>query len=216
MAIDGNPAGAVYFDGGDVTFARSSWSPDLAARLCAVLRHSAEVCELLPGIDRPDGDLGAVLVARGYLTADQLHAILRSAIIDAVMVLTVPLAQEASVADIRLEPDSEHWAGSFCRLPVQRARAEAARQAERMAGHGLAPADLVGAGPRAPCPPGRQATPEAGRGWRQFPAGAAIAGPRRGTAEGSAARRPRRPADTPPPLPPESFRRILDGLRNLG
>jgi hypothetical protein len=58
-------------------------------------------------------------------------------VLDAVIVLTVPLADDASVANIRLISDVSHWAESFCRLSVASVRAEAIRRAGRMGGFDL-------------------------------------------------------------------------------
>jgi len=113
MEIDGNPGGAIYLDKGHITFARSSWSPNLTARLSGILRPNADVRELLLSGDRPERDLGSQLIVRSYLTEDRLHAILRSIVVDAIMVLTVPLAEEATIAGIRFESAKKHWAESF-------------------------------------------------------------------------------------------------------
>jgi hypothetical protein len=138
MEIDGNPGGAIYLDKGHITFARSSWSPNLTARLSGILRPNAEVRELLLSGDRPERDLGSQLIVRSYLTEDRLHAILRSLVVDAIMVLTVPLAEEATIAGIRFESAKKHWAESFCRLPVHMVRREAIGRGERLASCGLA------------------------------------------------------------------------------
>lgn len=132
LEIDGNPDGAIYLDKSHITYARASWSPDLVARLYGVLEPTADVRDLLDGEDRPDRDLGTMLVRRGYLTVGQLQAILRSIVVDAVTVLSAPLTGDCTLAGIRFESARTHWAQSFCRLPVQLAQAEAAGQAERI------------------------------------------------------------------------------------
>jgi hypothetical protein len=133
LAIDGTPSGLVYLDRGHITFARTSWSPDLGTRLSGMLPPTDELRDLLLGADRPDASLGDLLVERGLVTRADLRETLESVIIDAVIVLTVPLAEEASVTDIRLEAPRSHWAGSFCRVRVDAARAQAATRAGRMA-----------------------------------------------------------------------------------
>jgi hypothetical protein len=133
LEIDGNPGGAIYLDQGHITFARASWTPGLLARLRGMLRPSGELRDLLLGEDQPDRDLGALLVERHCIARDELQAILRSVVVDAVIVLTVPLAEEVSVAGIRFEPSQAHWARSFSRLRVDSVRAEAVTRAERMA-----------------------------------------------------------------------------------
>jgi hypothetical protein len=201
LEIDGNPGGAVYLDKGHITFARASWSPNLIARLRAVLPPVADVRGMLAAGDRPDRDLGAWLVTRGYLTGDQLHAILRSIVIDAVMVLTVLLAEEASIARMRFEPAKTHWAQSMCRLPVHLVRTEAAGRAERMKRLSRSS-------------PARQSAANAAMPSR-LP-GAAVAGPGREPPGDSATVRPAWAGDGAlAPLPPESLIRVLDGLRKL-
>ena len=145
LEIDGHPDGAIYVDQGHITFARASWSPDLMARLYGVLQPTAQVRALLDGEDRPDRDLGTMLLRHGYLAVDQLQAILRSIVVDAVTVLTVPLSEESVFAGIRFESARTHWAQSFCRLTLHAVQAEAAGQADRMASFDMA-AGLVHAG----------------------------------------------------------------------
>jgi hypothetical protein len=186
LEIDGTPDGAIYLDKSHITFARASWSPDLVARLYGVLEPTADVRELLDGEDRPDRDLGTMLLRRGYLTVGQLQAILRSIVVDAVTVLTVPLTGDCLLAGIRFESARTHWAQSFCRMPVQLAQAEAASQAERLVG---ADPDvgLVRAGRAAPRRAGPGLPPPAWRnGDSQFAA-----------------------------LPAASLKRVVEGLRRL-
>ena len=40
LEIDGSPGGAIYLDRGEITFARSAWSPDLATRLTVLSARS--------------------------------------------------------------------------------------------------------------------------------------------------------------------------------
>jgi hypothetical protein len=132
LEVDGSPAGTVYLDRGHITFARTTWSPDLGTRLAGLLPGSDELRDLLLSADHPDGGLGDLLVGRGLITPDLLGATLRSVIVDAVIVLTVPLAEEARVSDIRLQAPRAHWAGAFCQVRVDAARAEAVARAEQM------------------------------------------------------------------------------------
>jgi hypothetical protein len=132
LEIDGSPAGTVYLDRGRITFARTTWSPDLGTRLAGVLPASEELPDLLLSADHPDTGLGDLLVRRGLLTPDVLAATLHSVIVDAVIVLTVPLTAESRVSDIRLQAPRAHWAGAFCQVRVDAARTEALARAERM------------------------------------------------------------------------------------
>lgn len=133
LEIDGSPAGTIYLDRGHITFARTSWSPDLGTRLASVLEPAAELRELLESADQPDGDLGEILVGRGFVARDVLQATLESVVIDAVLVLTVPLTDESSVADLRLESPRSHWAASFHQVRVDAVRAQALAAAARLA-----------------------------------------------------------------------------------
>ena len=138
LEVDGNPAGAIYLDRGYITFARASQVPDLVARLTYLLRPSGELGHLLHGGDQPDRDMGALLIQHRAIGADQLQAIVRSAVVDAVLVFLVPVVGESFVSDIRFRVPGAHWAGSYFRLPVDLVRAEAADRAERMARQSLA------------------------------------------------------------------------------
>ena len=127
LEIDGNPAGAIYFDRGHITFARASQVPDLVARLTYLLRPSGELGHLLHGGDQPDRDMGALLLQHRAIGADQLQAIMRSAVVDAVLVFSVPVAGESFVSDIRFQVPGAHWAGSYFRLPVDMVRVRGGR-----------------------------------------------------------------------------------------
>src|SRR5580704_3360653 len=132
LEIDGSPGGAIYLDRGEITFARSAWSPDLGTRLNGALGPVTGLRDLLAAEDRPAGDLGGQLVRRGYLSAAELESIVRSVVLDAIIVLTVPLSADAAISGIRLVPGVSHWAGAFGRLNVAAIRAEAVRRAGRM------------------------------------------------------------------------------------
>ena len=143
MEIDGNPAGTIYLNHGQITFAQASWIPDLSARLLGALRLSAASRELIVGPDRPDRDIGTVLVQRNYLSRGDLQAILRSVVVDAALVLMLPADRDAFVSDIRFAAPGTHWAdghwaGTFSNLCVDVVLAEVIKKAERMARFNLA------------------------------------------------------------------------------
>jgi uncharacterized protein DUF4388 len=151
LEIDGNPAGAIYLDRGEITYAQASWVPDLAARFCASQRPPADVRALLLGGD-PDGcgpaggveghrDLGATLLS--CVSRAELHALLRSVIVDAVLALTVPLSGDAAVSAIRFEAPRAHWASAFARLPLEWVREEAVCRAARLARYQVSPTSTV-------------------------------------------------------------------------
>jgi len=138
LEIEGNPAGTIYLTQGQITFARASWIPDLGARLPGALRPSAAAPDLIADPDRPDRDIGSVLVQRKYLSRDELQAILCSVIMDAARVLMAPADQDAFVSDVRFAAPGTHWAGAFSSLCVDFVLAEASRMAERVGRYNLA------------------------------------------------------------------------------
>ncbi len=72
------------------------------------------------------------------MARNELQSILRSAMIDALLALTTPLAGGSSVSDIRFEAPSAHWAAAFVRLPLETVQSEVARRAEQMSRAGVA------------------------------------------------------------------------------
>jgi hypothetical protein len=138
LEIDGNPAGTIYLNQGQITFARASWIPGLSARLPRALPPSAATPDLIAEPDRPDRDIGTELVQRKYLSRDHLQAILCSIVVDAALVLMVPVDQDAFVSDVRFAAPGAHWAGAFSSLCVDFVLAEASKMAERVARYNLA------------------------------------------------------------------------------
>jgi hypothetical protein len=133
LQVEGDPGGVIYLEQGQITYAQSDWSPDLAARLLGTLRSAEGLRDLVAEADRPAGNLGELLIERGHVSADELTALLHSVIVDAIIALTVPLADEANVGGMRLVSGQAHWAGAFTRLAIGAVRAEALRRGERMA-----------------------------------------------------------------------------------
>jgi len=103
-----------------------------------VLRPSAAAPGLIADPDRPDRDIGSVLVQRKYLSRDELQAILCSVIMDAALVLMAPADQDAFVSDVRFAAPGAHWAGAFSSLCVDFVLAEASKMAERVGRYNLA------------------------------------------------------------------------------
>jgi len=139
LEVTGDPSGAFYLDGGRIAFARASWVPDLAARLRAVHPALAGLAEPPPGQDADAAAIAGFAVQRGYLTPAGLHELIRSVVVDAFLVLTIPFALDSPVAAIRFTPTSTCRTEMFPRLGIGLVRAEALRVAERMAEHSLAP-----------------------------------------------------------------------------
>jgi hypothetical protein len=146
LEVTGSPSGVVYLDGGRIAFARASWVPGLAARLRAVSPALAGCGDMSSGSDADDADdaaLAGLAVQRGYLTPAGLHELIRSIVVDAFLVLTIPLAADSPVAAIRFTSTRTYWTEMFPRLGVDLVREEAVRRAERLAEHGLAPTTAV-------------------------------------------------------------------------
>jgi hypothetical protein len=143
LEITGNPSGAFYMDGGRIVFARASWVPGLAARLRAILPAPPGPGDLPPGQDADDASLAGFAVQRGYLTPAGLHELIRSVVVDAFLVLTIPLVMDTPVPAMRFTATRTYWTELFPRLGIDHVRGKALRMAERMAEHGLGPTTAV-------------------------------------------------------------------------
>jgi hypothetical protein len=146
LEVTGDPAGAIYLDGGRIAFARASWVPGLAARLYAACPALAAHGQPPPGGSGGDADdaaIAALAVQQGYLTPGALHELIGSIVVDAFLVLTIPVAVDSSVAAIRFTSTRTYWTEIFPRYGLEVVRGEALRRAERMAEHGLAPTTAV-------------------------------------------------------------------------
>lgn len=143
LEVTGNPSGAFYLDGGRISFGRASWVPGLAARLRAVCPALSGLAEPSPGQDADDAAIAGLAVERGYLTPTGLHELIRSIVVDAFLVLTIPLAMDSPDVAIRFSSTRASWPDTFPRLGIDLVRGEALRVAERMAEHGLTPTTAV-------------------------------------------------------------------------
>jgi hypothetical protein len=143
LQVMGDPSGALYLDGGHIAFAQASWVPGLVDRLRGIHPSSAELQELLAEWDADDAAVASLAVQRGYLTAAGLHELIRSIVVDAFLVLTIPLPENSHVADIRFTSARTHATTMFPRLDINSVRWEAVNRAERMAKYGLAPTTSV-------------------------------------------------------------------------
>jgi hypothetical protein len=128
LEIAGNPSGSIYLDRGQVTFAQASWAPDLSARLRELPGLPEQVAVLLRAGDDPDTDVGAALIGGQFLSRTALRAVLRSLVVDALVVLTTPLPDSTSVTSTRFLTPRPHWARSYARLPLDSVRAQAAKR----------------------------------------------------------------------------------------
>ena len=137
MRIDGDPSGTICLNGGDLTFAESSSVPDLATRLAGSQRLPDAEWRVLLKRGQSRGEIGPLLVERGVITRDDLRAVLRSAVLDAVIALTAPMTAGRFVATTRFAPRESHPAGSMLRLSIESVWAEVARRARQLARHDI-------------------------------------------------------------------------------
>jgi stage V sporulation protein SpoVS len=149
LEVKGNPSGVIYLDQGHIAFACASWVPGLVARLRGILPAPAVRQDLLASRDTDDIDdigdtaVAALAVRRGYLTPAGLHELIGSIVVDAFLVLTIPLAADSTVASIRFASARTYLTEMFPRLDIDPVRGEALRRARRMADYGLAPTTAV-------------------------------------------------------------------------
>ncbi len=143
LEVTGNPSGVVYLDDGHIAYARASWVPGLGAQLRAFSPALAALAEPPFGQDADEAAIAALAVRSGYLTPAQLHELIRSTIVDAFLVLTIPLVPHSPVTAIRFTPNRTYWTDMFPRLGIDLVRQEARRRAELMAECGLAPTTTV-------------------------------------------------------------------------
>jgi len=143
LEVTGSPSGAIYLDGGRIAFARASWVPGLAARLRAVCPALPPGAPAEPVGDADDAAIAGLAVQRGDLTPAALHELIASVVVDAFLVLTIPVALDSFVDAIRFTSTRTYWTDVFPRFGLEPVRGEALRRAERMAGHGLAPTTEV-------------------------------------------------------------------------
>ena len=142
LEVSGNPSGAIYLDGGHITFARASGVPGLTARV----RGTSPAWDSRADLALPDADdasVAAFAVQCGYLTVARLHDIIRSIIIDSFLVLAIPLAADSAVAALRFVSTRTYWTGLFPRLDIQSVRGDAIVRARRLADYGLSPTTVV-------------------------------------------------------------------------
>jgi hypothetical protein len=158
LEITGSPSGVIYLDEGHIAFARASWVPGLAARVGAARSEAGGPARGQQG-DQPSAqragneplasrntDEAAVAesaVRAGHLTAPRVHELITSIVVDAFMVLTIPLAADSQVAAIRFTSTRTYWTEMFPRLGIGPLRGEAYERAERMAQYGLSPTTPV-------------------------------------------------------------------------
>ena len=142
LEIEGNPSGQIYLEDGHITFARASWVPGLAARLRAIA-PSLDNGESPPSQETDDAITAGLVLRHGYVTMARLHEIIESIVVDAFLVLTIPLMADSPVAGIHFRPAVFTPTELFPRLTLDLVRGEAIKRAEEMAEYGLAPTTAV-------------------------------------------------------------------------
>ena len=145
LEVTGNPSGIIYLEGGHIAFAQASGVPGLAVRLRGIRPLPAGLHELLSARGTEDhAAIASHVVRRGYLTAARLAELIQSIVLDAFLVLTMPLAADCPVSAIRFAATrTSYWPELFPRLGIGPVREEAIRRAERMADYRLAPTTAV-------------------------------------------------------------------------
>ena len=143
LEITGDPSGALYLDGGRIAFAEASWVPGLVDRLRGLRPASAEFQQQLAAWAADDAAIAALAVQGGYLTAARLRELVQSIVVDAFLVLVIPLPENAHVAEVRFTPVGTHANAMFPRLDIASVRWEAGRRADRMAKYCAAPTRQV-------------------------------------------------------------------------
>jgi hypothetical protein len=146
LEVKGDPSGAIYLDGGQIAFAGASWAPGLVPRLSGLRPSPAGLRRLLAERDAEDAEdaaVAALAVQQGCLTAAGLHELIRSIVVDAFLVLVVPLAVNSPVAAIRFTSTRTYWTEMFPRLDIDSVRREAVGRAEGIAQYGLGPTTAV-------------------------------------------------------------------------
>jgi uncharacterized protein DUF4388 len=133
LRIEGSPSGAIYLDGGRVTFCESSGAPGIGVRLAGSRRLSESQWRMLLA-DRPPSKAGDLLVEQGLITREDLRTVLRSAVLDAIIALTLPaVATPAPPISSRFVPRQRHWAAALIHLDVETVHGEITRSASRPA-----------------------------------------------------------------------------------
>ncbi|HEX4091755.1 MAG TPA: hypothetical protein VHZ33_23825 [Trebonia sp.] len=143
LEVKGDPSGAIYLDGGKIAFAGASWVPGLIPRLSGLHPAPAGLRRLLAERQAEDAAVAAAAVQQGCLTAAGLHALIRSIVVDAFLVLVVPMAVNSPVASIRFTSTRTYWTELFPRLDIASVGREAVGRAEGIAQLGLAPTTAV-------------------------------------------------------------------------
>lgn len=93
---------------------------------------------MLAECEAPDSGLADLLLERGIVARATLKALLRSVVIDALVVLTTQLADETFVSGTRFRTPLPHWTAAYLRVPIDSISTAAARKSASLARFELA------------------------------------------------------------------------------
>ena len=100
LEVKGDPSGAIYLDAGHIAFAGASWVPGLVPRLSGLRPSPAGLQRLLAG-GTPRTPPSRRWRCSGLPDGGRAARAIRSIVIDAFLVLVVPLPENSYVADIQ-------------------------------------------------------------------------------------------------------------------
>ena len=163
LEVKGDPSGATTLDGGRIAFAGASWVPGLIPRLSGLRPSPAWLRRLLAEREAEDAAVAALVVQQGCLTTAGLHELIRSIVVDAFLVLVVPLPVNSPVAAIRFTSTRTYWTEMFPRLDIDSVRREAVGRADGIARLRPCPDDGRGAAGAAAAERGADAGAVGGR-----------------------------------------------------
>jgi hypothetical protein len=142
LEVEGDPSGRIYLEGGEIAYAQASWVPGLAVRLRAIA-PSLDDGAFAPSQEADDVATARLMVRHGYLSESGLQELIESVVVDAFLVLTIPLTADSPVRGLHFEPALTGLPALFPPLTLGLVRGEAIRRAEGMAEYGLAPTTAV-------------------------------------------------------------------------
>jgi hypothetical protein len=119
LHVAGDATGIIYLDRGYIGFAESSRVPDIGSRLVGSRRLTASRWARFLEEEPSPEQFGDLLVQQDLIARDDLRAVLRSAIVDALVDLTLPGAGEPITVSTWFAPRERHWAGSVSGLDIE-------------------------------------------------------------------------------------------------
>jgi hypothetical protein len=139
LQISGDPGGTIYLSEGYLAFAESAAAPDLESRLVNSRRLMADQWSRAQQDSQPDGCAGDLLLRRGLIDIAEWQALLRSAVLDALLALALQLAGDPLAAGTSFEPRQAPCARPVLRINTGSAWAYAWQEAGRLAEYEIVP-----------------------------------------------------------------------------